>query len=140
MPCADKRSTKNMARANQKLTDMPGVYLNDKGYYCNEYGVALSVTKLREADNKRWEEICGAVPETPADFLRAASMDPRLSMEARVKAAAQAAPYFNQKKPIAVEDVTQPKGTTVDIQKLALLDKKERQTLLDLLTRVGVAL
>jgi hypothetical protein len=130
-----------MARATLMQTDMPGVYKNRKGYYCNEHGVALDFIALKAADNDRWRQATGAdePPQTPADLLRAASQDPRLPLADRLRAAREAAPYFNQKKPLAVEAVGDfNTKSTIDIQKLAGLSSAERKALLELLRKVGV--
>lgn len=130
-----------MARVNLLSTDIPGVFRSRTGQYCNEYGVAISVAQLKAADNERWQQATGDAtpPTTPACLLRAASMDPRLPLKVRLQSAREAAPYFNQRKPLAVEAIGSFNAhTSVDIQKLAGLDIEERKMLLALLRKVGV--
>lgn len=130
-----------MARVTLLSTDIPGVYRSRTGHFCNEHGVALTALQLKVADNDRWMQATGeaAPPQTPADLLRAASQDPRLPLKDRLRAAREAAPYFNKRMPLSVEAVGNlSTNSSLDISKLAALSIEERKALLGLLRKVGV--
>lgn len=127
-----------MTRANLRSTDLPGVFLNTSGTQCDARGIALSFLQLKAADDKRWTEIIGAPPESPAEVLRAAALDPRLPLETRLKAAKEAAPYFNKRMPMEIEDLTKKDSGGIDMVKLAALKKAEREALLATLAKLGV--
>lgn len=117
-------------------TDIPGVYLNKHGIQCDDRGIALTFLQIKRADEARFVEAVGAIPNTPAELMRAVAMDPRNSLGVRFKAAKEAAPYFDRKMPLAVESTVS--AGALDLAKLALMPKAKRQALLDLLKEAGV--
>lgn len=119
-------------------TDIPGVFRNSSGVLTDERGLALTWQQIKAADDARWAEVNGAPPRTPAELLRSVSMDPRHSLETRLSAARQAAPYFDMRMPLRVE-ASSPVGT-IDLGNLAKMSVDERKTLLELLKKAGVEL
>lgn len=135
---AADRGTPRDRNANSP-TDIPGVYRSPSGVLCDERGVALSFAQVRAQDNERFIEVVGEAPTTPAAFMKAVALDPRHPLDTRLKAANQAAPYFDMKMPLRLEgelDTT----STIDFAKLAALSRDERTTLLALLQKVGASL
>lgn len=123
-------------------TDLEGVYRNAKGEAVDARGVRVDFLKLKQLDEDRWREASptGELPTTPAELLRAAAFDPRNSLDVRLKAANQAAPYFDMKMPLRVEGELEHKGMVVDPARLAAMSKEERESLLKLLKKLGVTL
>lgn len=119
-------------------TDIPGVYRNSSGVLTDEKGLALSWRQVKEADDARWMETYGSVPKTPAELLRAVSMDPRHSLDTRLSAARQAAPYFDMRMPLRVEATGHVNA--LDLNAMAKMSTTERKTLLELLKKAGVEL
>lgn len=129
-----------MVRATLVKTDLPGVFRNMGGVLCDERGVALSFMQLKTADDARFTEVLGAPPTTPAELLRGVALDPRNSLDTRVHAARQAAPYFDRKMPLAIEASGSVNTGSLDMAQLAALPRAEREQLLTLLKKMGVAL
>lgn len=124
------------------MTDLPGVYRNTKGEHVDARGVRIDFLKLKELDDERWREASptGDAPTTPAELLRAAAFDPRNSLDVRLKAANQAAPYFDMRMPLRVEGEMEHTGMIVDPAKLSAMSRGDRESLLKLLKKLGVSL
>ncbi len=86
-----------------RKTTTPGVYLNSAGIMVDKNGIALNFQKVKKADDDRWAEILGKPLETPAELLKAVSLDPTKPLAMRIDAAKSAAPYTDRKKPIGID-------------------------------------
>jgi len=75
---------------------------------------------------------------TPLQYLLSVMLDPFATPGMRLDAAKNAAPYMHKKMPIAVEQVG---GTTpmLDVNKLLKLPREDREKLLTLLRKSGIA-
>lgn len=125
-------------RQTLTLTDCPGVYRNRMGVLVDEYGRALSFAEVKSADNQRFVEAVGAVPESPAALLRAVALDPRQRLDVRLHAARQAAPYYDKRQPIRIEGDSPP--SMFDFARLVSLPVAERKAFIETLKKVGVEL
>lgn len=121
------------------VTDIPGVYRNRSGVFCNEKGVSLSFAELKEADAERWVEVLGHAPTSPAELLKGIALDPRAPFDVRMKAAQQAAPYYDMRMPLRIDGNVKT-NTGLDMAALAKMSKEKRESLLKLLREAGVEL
>ncbi len=132
------------AGAKLRCSEIPGVWLNEFNIPCDEDGVAMSFKQVKARDATRLEEAYSLegdqAVDTPAKFLKAVAMDPRVPMSARVSAAVSAAPYFDRKQPIAIDGGAGDNGKPVplfDFNKLQGLSTAELSLMRDLLTKAG---
>lgn len=139
IPAPSKSRTAPRSKKLLRLTDVPGVYLNDQQVHVDERGVKLSFIQIRKADRDRLIEAAGEdIGTSPAALLRAVALDPRQRLDVRLSAARQAAPYFDQRMPLKIEGSVDATG--IDMAKVAAMPVTERKTLLDLLKKAGVKL
>lgn len=123
-------------------SDIPGVWLNELNIPCDVDGVALSFKQVKARDAARFEEVLGEAADTPAKFLKAISLDPRVPMLTRIDAAKAAAPYSDRKQPIAVDGGAGKDGAPVplfDFSKLSSLSDSELALMRTLVTKAGAA-
>lgn len=123
-------------------TDTPGVYLNSLRIPVNAAGVALTFLQVKRLDSERFEAVIGEPVDTPAKFLKAVSLDPRIGMGVRIDAAKAAAPYTDRKMPIAVDGGLGADGAAVplfDLSKLKGMPTEDIATMLALLKKNGVS-
>lgn len=120
-------------------TDIPGVFRNRAGVLCNEKGIALAFTQLKQKDDERWTEVLGAPPSSPAELLKAVALDPRFHIDVRLHAARQAAPYYDMRMPLRIDGNVKQSGG-LDLAALSKMPKKKREDLLSLLKEAGVEL
>lgn len=123
-------------------TDTEGVFLNEFNMPCDARGVALSFQALKRIDRDKLQEVDDdAVDGSPARFLKAVSLDPRMPMAVRIDAAKAAAPYFDRKMPLALDGGTDPEAKPLVALQGAIdkLNVTELQTLLSLLNKAGIA-
>ena len=122
-------------------TDIPNVYRNLRTQaLCDSRGVALSFLEVKAADEERFIEVVGEVPESPAALLKAVALDPRHPLDVRLSAARQAAPYYDMRMPMRVEGELKHTGVVFDPAKLAAMKKTDRELLLKMLKQLGVEL
>lgn len=137
---ADKPSSAADEAASSHLepTDQEGVYRNEAGVLVDKYGVLLSLSILRKSEQILDEEIIGEPVDTPAKLLKRVALDPRMPMAWRLDAAKAAAPYFDRKTPVAVEQTTQ--DFALDMERIAKMPRDKRVALLETLRELGVNL
>lgn len=114
---------------------MPGVWLNKAGVAVDSRNVAIGFLELKRADQQRFEEVIGKAVETPAELLKAVCLDPRQPLRLRIQVATQAAPYFDRKKPQAIE---LPSGDPLAKLDFSRLSAKELDAFLALATKAGL--
>lgn len=107
--------------ALQKTTT-PGVYVNRAGIMVDKNGVALNFNQVKEKDDARWEQILGKPVETPAELLKAVSLDPSKPLAMRIDAAKSAAPYTDRKKPVGIDGGEDGKPIMLSVKELRGLD------------------
>ena len=85
-------------------TDVDGVFRNSAGILVDKSGIALSLLRAVQAERADMASVLdGQDVRTPAQFLKAVSLDPRLPLPTRVEAAKAAAPYTDRKMPQGVD-------------------------------------
>jgi hypothetical protein len=119
-----------------RQTERPGVYQNESGAYVNEQGVLLSLSILRHSEEEYAQNIIGKKVETPAELLKRVALDPMLPLMVRLDAAKAAAPYYDKKTPIAVENKNE--DLALDVVAISKLPKAKRLELLEVLKTMGV--
>lgn len=121
-------------------TEVPEVYRNLRGVQVDRRGIALSLTQLRQHHHAAMAEVLGKPADTPAEVMRGIALDPRYDIKVRLDAAKAAAPYYDRKMPVSIEqkDTTPGAGSTIDMAALAALPKGEREALLATLGKLGV--
>lgn len=80
-------------------TEVPGVFRNAAGLLVNEFGFLLGLGASKKAEQQDMSEVLGHPVRTPAEFLKAISLDPRIPLPTRMEAAKAAAPYTDRKQP-----------------------------------------
>lgn len=107
--------------ALQKTTT-PGVYVNRAGIMVDKNGVALNFNQVKDKDDERWKQILGKPVETPAELLKAVSLDPTKPLAMRIDAAKSAAPYTDRKKPVGIDGGEDGKPIMLSVKELRGLD------------------
>lgn len=123
-------------------TDTPGVYLNSLRIPVNAAGVALTFLQVKKLDADRFEAVIGEPVDTPAKFLKAVSLDPRMGMGVRIDAAKAAAPYTDRKMPVGVDGGLDAAGKAVplfDHSRVDHMSSEDIKALLALLKKNGAA-
>lgn len=110
--------------ALQKTTT-PGVYVNRAGIMVDKNGVALNFNQVKEKDDARWEQILGKPVETPAELLKAVSLDPTKTLAMRIDAAKSSAPYYTRKMPIGVDGGADGRPIMVSVRELRGLSDEQ---------------
>lgn len=118
------------------VPDQPGVFLNPMGFRVDKRGVLLRFSDAQRSERELEQEILGGPADSPAKFLKLVSLDPRLPTAMRLEAAKAAAPYFDKKTPVAIEQKTE--DVTLDIAAIAALPREKRKELLRTLADLGV--
>lgn len=111
--------------AGLRKTTTPGVYINAAGIMVDENGIAMSFKKVKEADDDRFEKILGKKLETPAELLKAVSLDPTKPLAMRIDSAKSAAPYFTRKMPIGLDGGGDGKPIMLSIKELRGISMEE---------------
>ncbi len=114
----------------QLSTLPPQVKINADGNAVDENGVLLSFKALRDKHVAHEVTVLGKEAETPAEVLKLAALDRRLPLNMRIDAAKNAAPYYDRKKPVAIDggaDPTKPDGPglPIGVKNLKGLDDAE---------------
>lgn len=119
-------------------TDDPGVFRNADGRLVDEKGVLLSFSNAREAEVKYAEKLIGGPVDSPAKLMKRVALDPLLPLGMRLEAAKGAAPYYDKKMPISIEQKTE--DLTIDVKAIAAMPREKRIALLAQLKELGVNL
>lgn len=125
------------AARNLETTDEPGIFLNAEGIRVDKAGVAVEYKTATYRDTDRLAAALGRPITSPADLLCAAALDDTLSLGVRMDAAKAAAPYFDRKQPIRVENEDIP-NTPFSPEQLSKLGDKELDQLYALLDKLGL--
>jgi hypothetical protein len=77
--------------------------------------------------------------DSPAKYLKAVALDPRMSTAVRIDAAKAAAPYFDRKTPVSVDGGLGDDGAVqpVNMALLASMPKAELEAALAVLAKLG---
>jgi hypothetical protein len=120
-------------------SDTPGAYLNDRGVLCDERGIALDFLQLKTLDRARLGAVIDDAVDSPAKYLKAVALDPRMSTAVRIDAAKAAAPYFDRKTPVSVDGGLGDDGAVqpVNMALLASMPKAELEAALAVLAKLG---
>jgi len=119
-------------------TSTPGVFINKNGNLTDHNGVLLDINRARSAEAKLSQLILGEAADSPAKLLKMIALDASLPLLVRLDAAKHAAPYFDKKTPIAVENTNTDKK--LDLEAIASMPAEARRTLLAQLKELGVDL
>jgi hypothetical protein len=125
--------------AHLEPTADPEVFVNKGGSLVDKHGVLLNLRAsfdVRAAEAQLSRSLMGDVPDTPAKLLKFMALNPALPMLTRLDAAKAAAPYFDKKTPVAIENTNQ--DLTIDIAAVAKLPRGKRIELLRILGDLGV--
>lgn len=107
-------------------TATPGVFLNRMGVLVNANGVALQLADVIKQDKDHLSALANEKVDTPAAVLKAYALDPTKPVQIRLEAAKAAAPYYNRKKPVAIDG-----GEDEDGNPIPLFDPKALKGLSD---------
>lgn len=116
-------------------TGEPGVFTNAMGQRVDANGVLL---RFLTPDNEEeyGAKLIGGPVDTPAKVMQRIALDPLLPLSLRLDAAKGAAPYFDKKKPIAIEQKND--DNVFDVAAIAALPRAKRIEMLRMLGEVGV--
>jgi hypothetical protein len=99
-------------------TDSPEVFRNAAGDLVDRHGVLLGFGQLKSLTSAAEVAVLGKAAETPAEVLKFAALNPAYPLAFRIEAAKAAAPYYDRKRPVAVdggEDPDNPSGLGVPL-------------------------
>ena len=118
------------------VPDQPGVFINPAGLRVDARGVLLKFSDAQTSEAAMDEQILGGPVDSPAKLLKRVALDPRMPMAWRLDAAKAAAPYFDRKTPVAVENTNT--DFTLDVAAIRALPREKRLTMLRMLSELGV--
>jgi len=137
-PKADAAKNK-AAFPHLQATADPDVFINASGSYTDKHGVLLALgATSAKLEQELAEQLIGGPVDTPAKLLKLVALDVSKPLAMRIDAAKAAAPYFDKKTPIAVENNNQ--DFTLDAAAIAKLPRTQRRELLMTLRAMGVDL
>lgn len=119
-------------------TKDPEIFLNAAGSMVDRHGILLSLSRTARSEDERAEEIIGERIDSPAKLLKFVALDPTQPMMLRLDAAKAAAPYFDKKTPVAIENKVE--DWTLDTVAISALPREKRLELLRVLRDLGVDL
>jgi hypothetical protein len=118
-------------------TATPGIYVNKEGAFVDSRGVLFSLTNIaQETEADVAERLIGGPIDSPAKLLKMIALDPMRPMMVRIDAAKAAAPYFDRKTPVSIENKNE--DLTLDALAIAQLPAEKRRELLAMLKALGV--
>lgn len=97
-------------------TERPGVYRNRYGTLVDEHGILLGLAQMKIVEREDLSAVVGHEVKTPAEFLKAVALDPRVQLDTRIDAAKAAAPYTDRKQPTGVDGGLGADGTPLPIR------------------------
>jgi hypothetical protein len=121
-PRAEAEPLKPPADTLLRKTDVPGVFRNSAGDLVDSCGVLLGFANLKQRTVEAETLVLGKAAETPAEVLKFAALNPAFPLSFRLEAAKAAAPYYDRRKPFAVdggEDPANPAGPGLPFANLA---------------------
>lgn len=124
------------AARNLEPTDDPEVFLNPLGIEVDKAGVAHAYKGTGYRDTARLERALGGRITSPAELLKAVSLDDTLPLGTRLDAARAAAPYYDRKQPQRVETEEIP-TTLFSAEQLKQLDEDELAALERLMAKLS---
>lgn len=137
-PKADAAKSK-AAFPHLRPTGDPDVFMNEAGSLVDKHGVLLSLgAHSAKAEEELATQLIGGPVDTPAKLLKLIALDVTKPLAMRIDAAKAAAPYFDKKTPIAVENNNS--DFTLDAAAIARLPRAQRRDLLMTLRTMGVDL
>jgi hypothetical protein len=135
---AERTSSAETTFPHLSSTSMPGVFMNAQGNLVDKRGVLLSLGNLRSTEDQMAEAIIGGPVDSPAKLLKRVALDPQLPMLVRIDAAKAAAPYFDKKTPVSIEQSNN--DLMLDMTAIAKMPTERRRELLAILKGLGVDL
>jgi hypothetical protein len=135
---ADNAASSKAAFPHLTPTSDPDVFRNEAGSFVDRHGVLMSFRAAVLTEDERAQRLLGGPADTPAKVLKMVALDTTMPMMMRLDAAKAAAPYFDKKTPIAVENKNE--DFTIDVAALAALPREKRLALLKTLREIGVDL
>lgn len=136
IPGEDDRAAPTSHPSLTPVPDQPGVFINQAGLRVNAQGVMLRLADAQTSEASMDEAILGGPVDSPAKLLKRVALDPRMPMAWRLDAAKAAAPYFDRKTPVAVENTNM--DLTLDVEAIRALPREKRVALLKMLRDLGV--
>jgi hypothetical protein len=121
-----------------QLTDDPDVFRNEGGRLVDKNGVLLGFANATAAETAYAEKLIGGPVDSPAKLMKRVALDPLLPLAMRLDAAKGAAPYYDKKMPISIEQKNE--DLTIDLKAVAALPRPRRLALLEELKNLGVNL
>jgi hypothetical protein len=127
-----------------RRTDVDGVFRNTAGDLVNQHGVLLGFAGVKQQTAAAESLVLGKPAETPAEVLKFAALNPMFPLQVRLDAAKAAAPYYDRRRPFAVdggEDPANPAGPGLPFGNLADLkglSNAELATLHTLLSKASM--
>lgn len=127
------------AFAHLRPTADPEVFVNEAGSLVDKFGVLLSLGPANaKAEEELAVQLLGGPVDTPAKLLKLVALDVTKPLAMRIDAAKAAAPYFDKKTPVQIENNNQ--DFTLDAAAIAKLPRAQRRELLSTLRTMGVDL
>lgn len=135
---ADSAADNEAAFPHLRATADPEVFVNASGNLVDRNGILVSLSRTVRSESERAKEIIGEEIDSPAKLLKFVALDPTQPMLTRLDAAKAAAPYFDKKTPVAIENKNE--DFTLDMVAISALPREKRLELLRVLKDLGVDL
>lgn len=141
-PVLTSKPSRSSPKTMLRPTELPDVFLNSDGAQVDRRGILLSLQAVKAIESQLDAEVLGEPVTTPALLLKRVALDVRLPLETRLRAAREAAPYFDRKMPTALEGGDPDKPVRVESQSVLLknlsaMSPDDRRAALALLERLG---
>jgi hypothetical protein len=137
-PTAAKDAKPEAAFPHLTPTKDPEIFINAAGSLVDRHGILLSLSRNARPENERAQELIGEPIDSPAKLLKFIALDPTQPMLLRLDAAKAAAPYFDKKTPVAIENKNE--DFSLDMVAISALPREKRLEILRVLKDLGVDL